>query len=86
MSMLSNKNPLIIFEMANNHMGDVDHGLNIIDVYGKLAKEYPFDFAFKFQFRDIPTFVHPDYKDRLDIKTVKRFSETVLTSEKFSLI
>ena len=76
----------MIFELANNHMGDVEHGLAIIDSYGNLAKSYPFEFAFKFQFRDISTFIHPDYKDRLDIKYVKRFSETTLTSKEFELM
>jgi len=38
--------------------------------------DYPgFDFAFKFQFRDIPSFIHPDYRDRMDVKYVKRFCE-----------
>ena len=83
MSRFLRDNPLVIFEMANNHMGDLDHGLSIIDAYGELAKQYPFNFGFKFQFRDIPTFIHPEYKERLDIKAVKRFSETVLTENQF---
>ena len=83
MSRFLRDNPLVIFEMANNHMGDLDHGLSIIDAYGELAKQYPFDFGFKFQFRNIPTFIHPEYKERLDIKAVKRFSETVLTENQF---
>jgi len=29
-----------IFEMANNHMGDVSHGKRIIDEFSKLAKKY----------------------------------------------
>ena len=82
--MFENK-PLIVFEMANNHMGDLDHGLLMIDTFGKYVSEYPeFDFAFKFQFRDIPTFVHPDYKDRMDVKYVKRFSETALNEQQFA--
>ena len=82
--MFENK-PLIVFEMANNHMGDMDHGLLIIDTFGKYVNEYPeFDFIFKFQFRDIPTFIHPDYKDRMDVKYVKRFSETALSKEQFA--
>ena len=44
--------PLIVFEMANNHMGDMNHGLLMIDTFGKYVKEYPeFDFSFKFQFK-----------------------------------
>ena len=62
--------------MANNHMGDLDHGLAMINEFGSLVPDYPgFDFAFKFQFRDIPSFIHPDYRDRMDVKYVKRFCE-----------
>ena len=65
------KKPLIIFEMANNHMGDEDFGLDIINSFGKFVEQYPdFKFAFKFQFRDIPTFIHPDYQNKNEIKYV----------------
>ena len=41
---------LFIFEMANNHMGDVDHGISIIREFGKIIKGFPeFSFGFKFQ-------------------------------------
>jgi len=73
------KKPLFIFEMANNHMGSVEHGLKIIQEFHKITDGFDFDFAFKFQFRDIPTFIHPDYKERMDIKYVKRFTETALS-------
>ncbi|MBP7210663.1 MAG: N-acetylneuraminate synthase family protein [Paludibacteraceae bacterium] len=75
---------LIILEMANNHMGDVSHGLDIINAFHGVVENYKeFTFAFKFQYRDLDTFIHPDYKDRMDIKYVKRFSETRLSEEEF---
>lgn len=75
--------PLFIFEMANNHMGNLNHGLKIIKEFAKVKKGFNYNFAFKFQFRDIDTFIHPMYKDRIDLKYVKRFSETKLTDEEF---
>ena len=78
----SNK-PLFIFELANNHMGDVQHGLRIIDEISEKIKEFDFTFAFKLQYRDLDTFIHPDYIGRHDIKYVKRFSETRLSKEDF---
>ena len=73
---------LFVFEFANNHMGDVQHGLHMIEEFAKVAGKYPkFQFAVKFQFRDIDTFIHPDFKERMDIKYVKRFSETRLSEE-----
>ena len=80
-----NDKPIIVFEMANNHMGDLDHGLLMIETFGNFVRDYSdFDFVFKFQFRDIPSFIHPDYKDRMDVKYVKRFSETALNKEQFA--
>ncbi|MEK9154599.1 MAG: N-acetylneuraminate synthase family protein [Patescibacteria group bacterium] len=72
---------LFIFEMANNHMGSVEHGLKIIrDIY-EVSKHFNSVCAFKFQYRNLETFIHPDYKERMDLKYVKRFSETKLTEE-----
>lgn len=75
--------PLFIFEIANNHMGSVNHGLKIVREFHQVARQFDFNFAFKFQFRDIETFIHPDYKKRMDIKYVKRFSETNLSESEW---
>jgi len=84
MSKNLNKRPLFIFEMANNHQGKVEHGLRIIREFYKVSKSFPdFNFAFKLQARDIPTFIHPAYKKRMDIKYVKRFSETKLSKKDY---
>ena len=75
---------LIIFEMANNHSGDVEHGKNIIRRYAEIARKFPgFRCAIKFQYRDIPSFIHPEYHQRFDLKYVKRFSETALPESAF---
>jgi len=81
-----NKRPLFILEMANNHQGNVEHGLRIIREIYEVSKNSPFNFAFKLQARDIPTFIHPDYQDRDDIKYVKRFSETKLSEEEYRIL
>ncbi|WP_026375607.1 N-acetylneuraminate synthase family protein [Aestuariibacter salexigens] len=72
--------PLVIFEMANNHMGDFEHGLNIIKAYGALKRNYEtqLDFAFKFQYRDLDTFIHRAHKGS-SLKYIKRFEQTRLT-------
>ena len=76
--------PLITLEMANNHMGDVEHGERIIRVFGELAQEYPeISFAFKLQYRNLDTFIHKSVAHREDIKHVKRFNETRLSREEF---
>jgi sialic acid synthase SpsE/mannose-6-phosphate isomerase-like protein (cupin superfamily) len=75
--------PLFVLEMANNHMGDVEHGLAVIRAFGAVCREFPFKFAFKLQYRDLDTFIHPAMQGRDDIKYVKRFSETKLSREEF---
>jgi sialic acid synthase SpsE/mannose-6-phosphate isomerase-like protein (cupin superfamily) len=74
---------LFIFELANNHMGDVEHGLRVIRQCRQACEGLPFQFAVKFQYRDLDTFIHPDYRDRFDIKYVKRFQETRLAEQDF---
>src|SRR5215831_4420251 len=78
--------PLFIFEMANNHMGSVEHGLRIVEAMREASSGFPFAFAVKLQYRDIDTFIHPDYKNRFDLKLVKRFSETRLSWEQYKVI
>lgn len=71
---------LIILEMANNHMGSVNHGIEIIETYSILLKKFPtFQFAFKLQYRNLETFIRQDYKGRTDLKHIKRFEETRLS-------
>jgi sialic acid synthase SpsE/mannose-6-phosphate isomerase-like protein (cupin superfamily) len=77
---------LFVFEMANNHMGDVEHGLRIIREFHDVCKDFNFKFAFKFQYRDLDTFIHHDYKDRTDFKYVKRFMETNLSASERKLL
>ena len=60
---MTNKKTLVIYEMANNHMGDVEHAKRMIDRYADISSLYRdvFEFAWKFQFRDLETFIHKDY-------------------------
>ena len=80
------KRPLFIYEIANNHMGDVAHGIRIVKELEKVSAGFPFAFAVKLQYRDLDTLIHPDFKDRMDLKYVKRFSETRLSWSQFKEI
>lgn len=83
--MLSIPENLVIFEIANNHMGDVSHGKDLIREFAFLRKKYPmFKFAFKLQYRDLDTYIHADFKNRLDQKYIKRFLETRLSENQFN--
>lgn len=74
---------LFIFEMANNHMGSLEHGLRIVREMADVAAGFEFRCAVKFQFRDLDTFIHPDYRGSAEHKYVKRFSETRLDEAQF---
>lgn len=78
--------PLFVLEMANNHMGDVAHGIAVIRAFRQVCQDFPFRFAFKLQYRDLDTFIHPAAQGRDDIKYVKRFSETRLSRADFDLL
>ena len=78
--------PLIILEMANNHSGSVAHGKNIIRAYSEVVHKYAddFEFVFKFQYRNLDTFIRKDMNGDLSIPLIKRFSETRLDYDDFA--
>jgi sialic acid synthase SpsE len=76
--------PLFIFEMANNHMGSVEHGLRLVHAMREATAGLPFRFAFKLQYRDLDTFVHPAFRERMDLRYVKRFQETRLSADQYA--
>ena len=83
---LGSLEPLFVFEMANNHMGLPEHGRKVIREFARISKEFPFRFAFKLQYRQLDTFIHPDYKGRKDFKYVKRFTETGLSADRYKML
>lgn len=72
---------LFIFEMANNHQGDVRHGIKIIQQLGDIKNKYGINAAVKFQYRDLESIIHPDFIDRKDIKHIPRFVGTRLSKD-----
>lgn len=75
---------LITFELANNHQGSVPHAKRIIQEAGALAKKHGVRAAFKFQFRDYDTFIHPAYRDNQDYKFISRLLNTRLSEAQFA--
>lgn len=75
---LTPEKPLIILDLANNHDGSIDHGKRIIDLVYKTLSKSSYQIAIKFQYRDLPEFIHPDFRQRMDHKYVNRFISTRL--------
>ena len=69
---------LVIMDIANNHSGYVEKGLEIINKFHDVIKEYGFNFAFKLQYRDLDTLSIMIIKMQWIIKYIKRFTETRL--------
>ena len=81
--MQAGNRPLFVFEMANNHMGDVEHGIKIVREFAKIIEGISeFDFSIKLQHRH-ESFIHPEHRFRQDHKLIKRFVETRLSKSDF---
>ncbi len=77
------KFPLIILEIANNHNGSVDHGKRIIDLAARVFQGFEKNVAIKFQYRDLPTYIHPKFKGDVGNSYIKRFESTSLDKNQF---
>ena len=77
-------NGLFTYDLANNHQGDMEHALNIINAFGEVNRDAGVRGALKFQFRQLDTFIHPDYKKKKDVKHIPRFMETALTKKDYA--
>ena len=70
---------LFTLDLANNHLGSVEHGTNVINELGSVVNNLGVKAAVKFQFRDtLDTFVHPDFKNRDDVKHIPWFIQTYM--------
>jgi N-acetylneuraminate synthase len=77
---------LFVLEMANNHWGKVERGLKIIQDFGKVVRFNDAKAAMKLQFRDVDRFIHKDYRDRVDIRYIKKTLDTHLSWEKYAIL
>lgn len=74
---------LFVFDMANNHQGDVDHGLQIIHQIGEVARKHGVKGVMKFQFRQLESFIHPEHQKDSKAKHIERFLSTRLSRKQF---
>ena len=80
-------NDLFVLDIANNHQGDIKHGIEIIKNHslsfkGKLKNRL----AFKFQFRQLESFIHKNFLGNKDIKHLDRFESTKLSPEEYEIL
>jgi len=78
MSMKFNFSDLFVLDLANNHQGSIEHGLAVINEHAAVSKKHGVRAALKFQFRQLESFIHPDFQNASDVKHVSRFISTKL--------
>lgn len=85
---MKNKNifdDLYVLDIANNHFGNLTHAKKIIDQFGNIIKKLKIKAAFKFQFRNLETFIHKDFINSEE-KFVRRFLDTKLSDKNFEIL
>jgi sialic acid synthase SpsE len=75
---------LFVLELANNHLGDLQRGLKIIGNYAQVVRFNNVRAAMKLQLRDIDSFIHRDFRQREDIRYIKKTLDTRLQPEDFA--
>lgn len=70
---------LFVLELANNHLGDVERGLKIVSSYSQVVRFNNVRAAIKIQLRDVDRFIHKDFRERTDIRYIKKTIATKLS-------
>lgn len=77
---------LFVLEVANNHWGKLDRGLKIITEYARLVRFNNVRGAIKLQFRDVGTFIHKDFRNRNDIRYIKKTIDTQMNKNDYATL
>jgi sialic acid synthase SpsE len=77
---------LFVLEMASNHLGSIDRGLRIIRDFGRIVRYNNVKAALKLQLRNVDTFIHKDFRDRQDIRYIKKTLDTKMSEASFHVL
>ncbi|MGZ4778360.1 MAG: N-acetylneuraminate synthase family protein [Thermoanaerobaculia bacterium] len=75
-----------MLELANNHWGKLERGLKIITDFAPVARYNNVHAAIKLQFRDVDNFIHQEFRNRTDIRYIKKTIDTKLSREDFAIM
>jgi N-acetylneuraminate synthase len=70
---------LFVLELANNHWGSISRGRKIISDFSTVVHNNSVKAAIKLQFRDVPSFIHRQHRDRRDVRYIRKVGATELT-------
>lgn len=77
---------LFVLDLANNHQGSRAHALDIIAECGRVARARQARAALKFQFRHLPSLVHPAHVKETRNKHIPRFLGTALAKDDYAAL
>ena len=77
---------LFVLELASNHWGKLERGLKIINDFGQVVRFNGVRAAIKLQFRDVDSFIHKDFRDRTDIRYIKKTMDTYMPWENYRIM
>ncbi len=72
---------LFVLELANNHLGKLERGLKIVHDFSKVVRYNGVKAAIKLQIRDVDTFIHKEFRNRSDVRYIKKTLDTRLSRE-----
>src|SRR4029079_6081071 len=72
---------LFVLELANNHWGKLERGLKIIRDFARVVRFNDVHAAIKLQFRDVDSFIHRNFRDRSDVRYIKKTLDTQMPWE-----
>lgn len=72
---------LFVLELANNHEGRAGRGRDIINRFADVVEECGVRATIKLQFRCLPNFVHPAWRNIKDVRYVTRTMQTALNMD-----
>jgi len=74
---------LFVLELANNHGGRLERGLRIITDFSRIVRFNNVRAAIKLQLRDVDSFIHKDFRDRHDLRYIKKTIDTRLDKQDY---
>src|ERR1700733_6535324 len=77
---------LFVLEVTNNHQGKLERGLQIVREHSRVARFNNVRAAIKLQFRDVDNFIHKDFRNRDDVRYVKRVLDTKMSKEDYAIL
>ena len=77
---------LFVLEMANNHWGNLNRGLRIISDFSQVVRFNNVRATIKLQFRDVDSFIHKEFRNRSDIRYIKKTLDTKLSKQDFGTL